>query len=104
MSPSPEQGEACELAGVTLHTHVSIWRQHTLTDGIIMGLLQVLTDHFTRFKVAGGSRCIVFTHARASVDEILNHLKMLEPMCKVRAQGVLVALIGPCVCFCLWLM
>ncbi len=50
--------------------------------------MQVLQDHFVRFQTAGtqsgaGTRAIVFTHARSSVDEILSHLKALEPMCKV---------------------
>ena len=30
-----------------------------------------------------GTRAIVFTNVRSSVDEILNHLKQLAPMCRV---------------------
>jgi hypothetical protein len=46
----------------------------------------VLRDHFHRFQNGGsqtGTRAIVFTNVRSSVDEILNHLKALEPMCRV---------------------
>ena len=66
----------------------------SLTHPKILKLVEVLRDHFMRFQ-ASSTRCIVFTHARATVDEILGHLKALEPMCLVSHVGRV------CVCVCL---
>ena len=47
----------------------------------IIKLQEVLHDHFSRYASVGSTRAIVFTHARNSVDELLLHLKSMEPLC-----------------------
>ena len=65
---------------------------------------QVLRDHFHRYSASSssnGTRAIVFTQARASVEEIIGHIKTLQPMCKVGgtahcARATLCSPVPPC--------